>query len=92
MKHRGFVYQTESGEWVLATEPDLKSCCLGKKGQIYLDGDFSRCQSHQAYTLKGTLNGNHLEGAQLIEKGSFPLSPLLFLLFFIPIIKKLIKR
>ena len=82
MKIRGFIYKSPDNEWVLAEEPDLKSCCLGKEGQIYLHGD---------YTVQGTLQNGHLYDAQLIEKGSFPLSSLFLLLLFVPIIKKFIK-
>ena len=39
IKIRGFLYQTANGKWILADEPNLKSCCIGKKAaqQIFLE-------------------------------------------------------
>lgn len=56
----GFPYKTADGVWILADDPQLKSCCVGsdkkKKSQIVLDGEKGAYPSHQVLTLLGELN------------------------------------
>jgi hypothetical protein len=56
---RGFVYKKEDGSWILAEEPNLKSCCIGSEKnldkQIALKGDFSNVLPHRAVTVSGKL-------------------------------------
>lgn len=83
---RGFLYQLPDGHLILASQPDLKSCCLGKesllKQQIFVQGDFK--PSAYAVTLEGKLkivpqydsNGQLiqwyvLEEARLVSSSSF---------------------
>ncbi|MCH9611226.1 MAG: hypothetical protein S4CHLAM81_13970 [Chlamydiales bacterium] len=74
MKAKGFIYKTDSGQWVLASEPNLKSCCLGKEGQLILEGNqqFNRCAPYRVYTVKGTLQGDTIQDAKIcsIEPGT----------------------
>ncbi|MCP5469645.1 MAG: hypothetical protein H7A36_03975 [Chlamydiales bacterium] len=91
MKKKGFIYKHE-GEWVLAEEPNLKTCCLRKESLLILEGDFSKTTPFQAYTVKGTLSEGRLVDAHVTEGGSFPLVSLLVLvLIAIPYFKKKFK-
>ncbi len=85
---RGFLYQTPKGEWILAAEPNLKSCCLGshekKARQIILIGQFDRTAINRVITVQGRLVANEalhgvpilpfsLEEAHVLK--DLPLSP-----------------
>lgn len=55
---RGFLYKTADQQWILAADPDLKSCCVGAKNkarrQIYLEGELALPQQPVlAITLQG---------------------------------------
>ena len=54
---RGFLYQSCKGEWILAEEPNLKTCCIGssKKAdtQIHLNKEFEGVVSSQPVLVKG---------------------------------------
>jgi hypothetical protein len=55
----GFLYCNANQEWVLASEPNLKSCCIGagKKAsqQIFLDRAFPEINNGQAVAMQGVL-------------------------------------
>lgn len=59
MTLRGFIYQTEEGRSILATEPHLKSCCIGNpslsKPQVELIGHLPNHSSNRAETVQGRL-------------------------------------
>lgn len=59
---RGFYYQTESGEQLLAEQPNLKSCCVGskkkEKEQIRLIGEISPPSKARAITVEGDFSFN----------------------------------
>lgn len=89
---RGFVYQTPSGEWILAGQPNLKSCCIGaehkKEAQIYLVdvANLSFSKSPKPTEIEGLLNLNEtgffsLQQARVAESASRHLWPLGSVLF-----------
>lgn len=56
---RGFAYQTSNREWVLSSDPCLKSCCIGSHSktheQVRLSGDFHDLPKGQAIIMEGNL-------------------------------------
>lgn len=57
---RGFLYETEQKQLILAAEPNLKSCCVGshskRQKQLLVSGDVKEgISSMSAVTLKGEL-------------------------------------
>jgi hypothetical protein len=60
IKIRGFLYLSPSGDWILAAEPDLKSCCIGSKSkanqQIFLDGHFDPQLVNYAHEISGVIH------------------------------------
>jgi hypothetical protein len=54
---RGFLYQTPDNRWVLSSEPNLKSCCIGtgerRARQILLPPDLLGLITQQPVTVKG---------------------------------------
>lgn len=75
---RGFLYKKENGEWILADEPSLKTCCVGADHtadrQVILEGKFQEAYLHRAVTLKGIWNKQidsyHLMKAEFVEHTS----------------------
>lgn len=66
---RGFLYRSQDGRWVLASEPNLKSCCVGSEAkamqQIIVDGRFEK-QSLEPVIVEGVflveaVSGNRKE-------------------------------
>ena len=57
---RGFLYQTSEGQWILSTEPNLKTCCVGSKQkahkQIALEKSFEGIKADHVIALKGKFN------------------------------------
>lgn len=65
---RGFVYHDEQqNRWILAQEPNLKTCCVGSKHkiaqQIILEGDFSSSPPNQVVEVVGIFHDNKLTDA-----------------------------
>lgn len=56
---RGFLFQAHDGVWILASDPQLKSCCIGAaslaKHQLYLDRQFSINDAGRPIKLHGKL-------------------------------------
>jgi len=54
---RGFLYEKADGTWILASEPDLKTCCVGSTDkitkQIALSSDFEGGYTSYAVNMKG---------------------------------------
>jgi hypothetical protein len=66
---RGFPYQTSEGNWVLAGESDLKSCCVGsdrnRSRQIILVEEEGSYTPHQVIEVIGMLD--YRDGRWLLE-------------------------
>lgn len=54
---KGFIYQSSDHQWILAAEPNLKTCCIGTSNkiarQILLSGNIENPPINQAVTVKG---------------------------------------
>jgi hypothetical protein len=72
---RGFLYLKEDGNWILAAEPNLKTCCLGStqkaKSQIILDSNFEGFSSNKVVLIQGNLTVEkglfHLQNSKVLE-------------------------
>jgi|GEM_PF-2588455 len=55
---RGFLYETDDKQLILASLPSLKSCCIGKfrDSQIYIFGLEEEAISKSAITIRGLLS------------------------------------
>lgn len=56
---RGFLYRADDGRWVLAEEPNLKSCCIGAshnaERQVVLNTDYVEAPLGFVVTVEGNL-------------------------------------
>jgi len=54
---KGFLFKSEKGSWILSSEPNLKTCCIGsvKKvwSQVFLEGHFQDSLVNKAITVRG---------------------------------------
>ena len=72
---RGFLYQSREGQWILAPEPNLKSCCIGSSHQaakqIILSGNYNKKKINEVIAVEGSLTREdsryYLKGEKLIE-------------------------
>lgn len=89
---RGFLYQTADDRWILAAEPNLKSCCIGtehkSRPQIQILGDFTKEHLDRVLTLQGLMSSDSRPLPQLLEASILPdpesgFCPLCFLSLFL---------
>jgi hypothetical protein len=63
---RGFLYKTAKEDWILAAQPNLKSCCVGSSEkinqQIFLEGDPGMEASTKPVLLQGRFLINPVYG------------------------------
>ena len=73
---RGFLYRDQEGRYVLAAEPNLRSCCMGHaaKPHLYLQGAFPAPLPVQLVEVQGVLKRGNLEKAQLVSEPAGALS------------------
>lgn len=66
IKIRGFIYETKEGQFILAAQPDLKSCCVGAPNklqeQLLLEGPLSEIPKQQFITLEGVFKIEEKQG------------------------------
>ncbi len=57
---KGFLYKNNNENWILAAEPNLKSCCVGSQlkqnSQIIIYGDLPTIPSSRATLIQGKLH------------------------------------
>ncbi len=79
---KGFLFQARDGRWILAKEPDLKSCCVGaahkRESQVSLLGDFSNYSTNVPLNVRGTFHfaesgGYALAHVEVMQEQGFPI-------------------
>lgn len=75
---RGFLYRLDDGSWILACQPNLKSCCVSKQPtnqRLHISGDLGLETPQQVVELEGKLRiafaeqipMYHLDEARLVK-------------------------
>jgi hypothetical protein len=56
---RGFIYSLNANEWILSSEPNLKTCCIGSpqkmKNQLFFKSVLKNISSNQVVSIQGML-------------------------------------
>ncbi len=62
---QGYVFKSPGGEWILASRPDIKSCCIGSErevfNQVYLECKTDPTFHNQQVKAEGNFNVEVLE-------------------------------
>jgi len=87
---KGFLYKQSEDHWILASEPGLKSCCVGSKNkintQIVISGNLPKQSLSSAVIVEGDLSINpnrvdvgryEMSRVRIIENNEFPTVALL---------------
>lgn len=66
---RGFLYKTDNGQWVLASEPNLRTCCVGSsnhvKKQIFLENSYVGAHPNaELVSIQGILRKDPMKDVQ----------------------------
>lgn len=78
---RGFLYKNDRKEWILAAEPNLKTCCIKTHQQLVIDDKTSSLPQETpstAITLQGTFfiahnTSYHLQNPLIVPSSSHAL-------------------
>lgn len=91
---KGYLYRDSEGAVVLTDTPNLKSCCVGKPEvfKIYLSGSFPEKLPVQLSVVRGNLQGNNLEEAELISSSGPGASLVIAGLFLVGVTAYFLKK
>lgn len=83
VRMRGFLHDGGANNWVLASQPDVKTCCLGKKESIQhivVHGDLANISRELAINLEGILTAHpnsYVIMKAVVVQDKYVLSPFL---------------
>lgn len=62
VRMRGFLYHKDDGTWILAAQPDVRSCCVGSKEnaqrQVIVQGNILKDNYLSVVALEGTFKSH----------------------------------
>lgn len=75
---RGFLYRLDDDTWILASQPNLKSCCVSKQPldqRLHVRGKLEKEHPQKVVELEGTLKIASLEQSFHLENASLITTP-----------------